>query len=164
MSKQAISIIVGLVLVVGTGSLVYFTKKPIVVPPENVTNIVQNVSTTTIKNTPVKVTKLNDDDDDDDNGGTTPAPVTTPTPTPTPTPSGISLTQIAQHGSRSSCWSAINGGVYDLTSWIPNHPGGEQAIMSLCGIDGSNGYNGQHGGSSKTARILGGFKIGTLAK
>jgi len=153
MKNRLTSVIIGLVLVVGTGSLVYFTKKPIVVPPENVTNIVQNVSTTTIKNTPVKVTKLNDD-----------APVTTPTPTPTPTPSGISLTQIAQHGSRSSCWSAINGGVYDLTSWIPNHPGGEQAIMSLCGIDGSNGYNGQHGGSSKTARILGGFKIGTLAK
>ena len=142
MKNRLTSIIIGLVLVVGTGSLVYFTKKPIVVPPE-VSNSTQN--------TPVNVTESDDDD-----GNITPAPVTTP--------SGITLTQIAQHSSRSSCWSAINGGVYDLTSWIPNHPGGEQAIMSLCGIDGSNGYNGQHGGSSKTARILGGFKIGTLAK
>ncbi|MEK7194180.1 MAG: cytochrome b5-like heme/steroid binding domain-containing protein [Patescibacteria group bacterium] len=76
--------------------------------------------------------------------------------------SGATLTTVAKHNSRSSCWSAINGSVYDLTSWIPNHPGGKQAILSLCGIDGSQSFNNQHGGSSKVARILGGFKIGTL--
>ncbi len=76
----------------------------------------------------------------------------------------ITLSQLSQHNSRSDCWSAINGGVYDLTSWIPNHPGGEQVILSLCGADGSAGYNGQHGGSSRTTTILAGFKIGTLAK
>jgi cytochrome b involved in lipid metabolism len=75
----------------------------------------------------------------------------------------ISLLTVAKHNSRSSCWSAINGGVYDLTSWIPNHPGGERAILSLCGIDGSDLYNGQHGGRSKIMTILSGFKIGTLS-
>jgi cytochrome b involved in lipid metabolism len=69
---------------------------------------------------------------------------------------------VATHNLRSSCWSAINGSVYDLTSWIPNHPGGERAILSLCGTDGSDAYNGQHGGSSRTATILGGFKLGAL--
>ena len=82
--------------------------------------------------------------------------------TPT-TNTGITLTEVASHNSRNSCWSAINGSVYDLTSWIPNHPGGEQTILSLCGIDGSAGYNGQHGSSSKPARVLGGFKLGALA-
>jgi cytochrome b involved in lipid metabolism len=112
---------------------------------------------------------ISEDDDDEEETSTSPTPTYTPkppttTPTPAPTTSGgITLNQIAEHSSRSSCWSAINGNVYDLTSWIPNHPGGEKTILSLCGIDGSNGYNSQHGGSSKPARILGGFKIGALA-
>ena len=155
MKNHLTSIIIGLVLVVGTGSFVYFTKKPIVIPSESTTNI-----STSTQDTPVKVTKS--DDDDDEGEGTTPAPVTTPTPTPTT--SGISLTQITQHSSRSSCWSAINGGVYDLTSWIPNHPGGEQKILSLCGIDGSSRYNSKHGGEAKPARMLAGFKLGILAQ
>jgi cytochrome b involved in lipid metabolism len=142
MKNRLTSIIIGLVLVVGTGSLVYFTKKPIVVPPE-VSNSTQN--------TPVNVTES-----DDDEGNITPAPVTTP--------SGITLTQIAQHSSRSNCWSAINGSVYDLTSWIPNHPGGEEKILSLCGIDGSSRYNSKHGGEAKPARMLAGFKLGILAQ
>jgi cytochrome b involved in lipid metabolism len=141
MKNRLTSIIIGLVLVVGTGSLVYFTKKPIVVPPE-VSNSTQN--------TPVKVTES----DDDDEGNITPAP----------TPSGIAPTQIVQHSSRSNCWSAINGSVYDLTSWIPNHPGGEEKILSLCGIDGSSRYNSKHGGEAKPARMLAGFKLGILAQ
>ena len=76
----------------------------------------------------------------------------------------ITLAQVATHNSRTNCWSAINGSVYDLTSWIPNHPGGEGAITGLCGIDGSIRYNSQHGGKSKPAMALAGFKVGVLAK
>lgn len=72
--------------------------------------------------------------------------------------------QIAEHTLRSSCWSIINGNVYDLTGWIPQHPGGEQAILRLCGKDGSEQYNAQHGGARRPALILGGFKIGILSK
>ena len=77
---------------------------------------------------------------------------------------GITAAMVAEHSSRSSCWSSINGGVYDLTSWIPNHPGGEQAILGLCGTDGSAKFNGKHGGQSKQLSILAGFKIGVLAQ
>jgi cytochrome b involved in lipid metabolism len=138
----------------------------------NNTNDTQNqlpVKSTT-PTTSVKKSWFDDDDDDDeeDGGGTVSTPVVTPksttTTTTTTTSGGITLATIAKHNSRSSCWSAVNGGVYDLTSWIPNHPGGEQAILSMCGVDGSSGYNGQHGSSSKPARMLAGFKIGTLAK
>lgn len=76
---------------------------------------------------------------------------------------GITLEQVAQHASRESCWSVINGSVYDLTGWIPNHPGGERAILSMCGTDGSARFNGQHGGSARPTSILAGFKIGELA-
>lgn len=92
-----------------------------------------------------------------------PVPATPSTPA-TPTASGITSAEVATHASRASCWSTINGNVYDLTSWIPKHPGGESAILSLCGTDGSRKFNGQHGGDSGKLRILSGFKIGVAAK
>ena len=70
--------------------------------------------------------------------------------------------EIATHNSKESCWSSINGSVYDLTSWIPNHPGGEQGILRICGIDGTEKFIGKHGGAERQATILAGFKIGTL--
>lgn len=137
MKNRYISIVVGLLLVLGVGSIVYTTKKSPVLPVESAPVTTKTVSTAT---TPASVQPA----------------------TQTSQSGGITLAQIATHNSRTSCWSAVNGGVYDLTSWIPNHPGGEGAILSLCGIDGSDRYNGQHGDSSKTARILTGFKIGTF--
>lgn len=77
---------------------------------------------------------------------------------------GLTMGTIAQHSSRESCWTAINGSVYDLTSWIPKHPGGEQAILQLCGKDGSEKFNGQHGGDSAKESVLAGFRVGVLAR
>lgn len=76
----------------------------------------------------------------------------------------IAASVVAQHSVRTNCWSSINGNVYDLTSWIPKHPGGEQAILQLCGKDGSAKFNGQHGGDSSKQAILTGFKVGVLAR
>ncbi len=73
------------------------------------------------------------------------------------------LTDVTMHKDATSCWSAVNGSVYDLTNWISKHPGGEQAIISLCGKDGSAIFNGKHGDMQKQADILATFKIGTLA-
>lgn len=79
-------------------------------------------------------------------------------------PDTYTLADVALHSNGASCWSAINGGVYDLTSWINQHPGGPQAILSICGIDGSAAFNDQHGGQSRPANELAGFKIGTLVQ
>lgn len=74
------------------------------------------------------------------------------------------LTEVAQHKDETSCWSAIDGGVYDLTSWISQHPGGSREILRICGKDGSIAFNRQHGGAEEQAAILRTFKIGTLAQ
>lgn len=66
------------------------------------------------------------------------------------------------HNSSTSCWTVVNGSVYDLTKWINNHPGGEGAILSLCGKDGSEDFNEQHGGDGGPEKILASFKIGIL--
>jgi cytochrome b involved in lipid metabolism len=72
------------------------------------------------------------------------------------------LADIATHNSESDCWSTINGGVYNLTTWIPRHPGGKQAIEGLCGKDGSAAFNAQHGSAPQQAAVLATLKIGTL--
>jgi len=92
----------------------------------------------------------------------TPAPVT-PTPvTPTPVAPGYTKEEVAQHASESSCWSIVNGDVYDLTSYISKHPGGSRNILKICGKDGTSAFEGEHGGESRPERTLEGYKIGPL--
>lgn len=76
--------------------------------------------------------------------------------------SGMTATGVAAHAGSESCWTIIDGSVYDLTAWIPEHPGGPQAILQLCGKDGSEKFNGKHGGKEPMTTILAGFKIGTV--
>ncbi len=103
-----------------------------------------------------------------------PTPVASPTPTaiasasPTPTPTqtptattsqrSYSAKDLAINNSANSCWSAIDGKVYDLTQWISLHPGGPSAIKFLCGVDGSKAFASQHRGqpnpTSKLAQYL----------
>lgn len=74
------------------------------------------------------------------------------------------LAEVAQHKDATSCWTTINGGVYDLTQWINQHPGGPEAILSICGIDGSSAFNEQHAGQARPEQELASLKIGTLAQ
>lgn len=92
----------------------------------------------------------------------TPKSTTTKTVTSQTNPNEYTLAQVATHNTPANCWTAINGGVYNVTSWISQHPGGSQAIINLCGIDGSAAFNDQHGGERRPASELASFKIGTL--
>lgn len=76
----------------------------------------------------------------------------------------FTMAQVAQHSDQNSCYTAINGGVYDLTSFIDIHPGGSGNILSLCGIDGTIAFTNMHGGQSRPESELASLKIGVLAK
>jgi cytochrome b involved in lipid metabolism len=97
------------------------------------------------------------------------APAATPTPSPTPiaevtTQAGYTMEKVRENNSASSCWSIINGNVYDLTKWISSHPGGRSAITGICGRDGTSTFNGKHRGDGGPASILSGYLLGPLAK
>jgi len=102
----------------------------------------------------------------------TPSPtaqVATPKPSPTPTAevttqAGYTMAKVKENNSASSCWSIINGNVYDLTKWISSHPGGRSAITGICGRDGTSTFNGKHRGDGGPASILSGYLLGPLAK
>lgn len=98
----------------------------------------------------------------------TPTPIPTPTPTPTPKataePTGYTMEKVKANNNASSCWSLINGNVYDLTNWINSHPGGAGAIRGLCGTDGSAEYLAQHKGQSNPGSRLASYLLGPLQK
>jgi uncharacterized membrane protein len=74
-----------------------------------------------------------------------------------------SATDLKKNASAASCWSVIDGNVYDLTQWIKKHPGGQGAITSLCGVDGSARFNGAHSGEAGPINSLTPYKIGKFA-
>jgi cytochrome b involved in lipid metabolism len=75
----------------------------------------------------------------------------------------FTMSQVRSHASASSCWSVVNGKVYNLTGWINRHPGGSSRILAMCGKDASAAFNAQHGGSGRAQAELRTFRIGRLA-
>jgi hypothetical protein len=98
----------------------------------------------------------------------TPTPTATATPTPTPTPTataaGYTMAQVRANNTARSCWSAIDGFVYDLTRWINSHPGGSGSILFLCGTDGTNAFSAQHQNQARPAVRLDSYRLGPLNK
>jgi cytochrome b involved in lipid metabolism len=100
-----------------------------------------------------------EDRDDDDKPRTTPPVVITP---PSGTMTSYALAEVATHNTSASCWTVVSGSVYNVTSWIAQHPGGSSAIKAMCGVDATAAFTGQHGGQSRPVSELAGFKIGVL--
>lgn len=86
----------------------------------------------------------------------------TPAVTEPPMPEGYTLSQVAEHADASSCWTAVDNKVYDLTPFIKKHPGGASNIMKICGKDGTAAFSKKHGGDQKPENTLDGFYIGLL--
>lgn len=82
------------------------------------------------------------------------------------------LAQVAEHNSENDCWTIINNNVYDITSYVPRHPGGDEILLA-CGKDGTSLFeqretedgeqvgNGQPHSSSARSQ-LSQLQIGTL--
>ncbi|KKQ27723.1 MAG: hypothetical protein US42_C0006G0030 [Candidatus Magasanikbacteria bacterium GW2011_GWC2_37_14] len=121
-------------------------------------NTVQNTTTQNTTEPPVTVTVQTS------NGQTTTAKPT-PAPTPPPVNNGpktFTLAEVAIHNSVSSCYTIVNGNVYDVTSFVPNHPGGETNILKICGKDGTNAFDQKHSDQPKPEQMLAKLKIGVL--
>lgn len=70
--------------------------------------------------------------------------------------------EVAANNNASSCWTIVNNTVYDVTSFISQHPDGSEKILSICGIDGSSAFDTQHAGQPRPEEELASFKIGVL--
>ena len=65
---------------------------------------------------------------------------------PDTTAQTISVDELAQHNNEDSCWIVYQGQVYDITSFLPEHPGTAAAIRPSCGNqDFESNFENQHG-------------------
>lgn len=90
------------------------------------------------------------------------APVST---SPTSAPAKISLQDLSVKNSVAECWTSLNGKVYNITAYIPRHPGGEKAISGACGGDLAKFSASHPGGSFDSAKLQGlltSYQIGEL--
>lgn len=97
--------------------------------------------------------------------GASPSPSASSTATATASADGSAgyrMSDVAKHNTQQDCWAAVDGNVYDLTSWISQHPGGADKIIPLCGTDASAAFRNQHGSQQKPNQQLAGFRVGAL--
>jgi cytochrome b involved in lipid metabolism len=76
---------------------------------------------------------------------------------------GITVAEVLKHNTVSDCWSVVNGNVYNLTSYVSTHAGGEAVIKAICGNDGTKAFSGQHAGASKPNTDLSSLLVGPLS-
>ena len=74
----------------------------------------------------------------------------------------LSVAEIKTHDNKSDCWSIVNGNVYNLTSYVQNHPGGAAVIANICGKDGTKAFTNQHNTQGKPNNVLSSFLLGPL--
>ena len=56
----------------------------------------------------------------------------------------ISYEEVQQHKTKESCWVVLYGSVWDVTSFLPEHPGGSSIILKLAGADATEEYDPIH--------------------
>ncbi|KAL2002894.1 hypothetical protein VTN02DRAFT_5611 [Thermoascus thermophilus] len=52
--------------------------------------------------------------------------------------------EVAEHNTPESCWVILYGKVYDVTDFLPSHPGGSRIILKLAGKDATAEYDPIH--------------------
>ncbi|KAI9475878.1 MAG: FMN-dependent dehydrogenase-domain-containing protein [Benjaminiella poitrasii] len=56
----------------------------------------------------------------------------------------ISPEEVAKHKTKDDVWVIIHGKVYDLTQFLPEHPGGQKIIMKYAGKDATSAFDPIH--------------------
>ena len=62
----------------------------------------------------------------------------------------VSVSELSKHKNENDCWIVYKNKVYDVTAFLPIHPGGVDKILQFCGnssTDFENAFHGQHGTS-----------------
>ncbi|XP_060209848.1 cytochrome B5-like protein [Lycium barbarum] len=73
-----------------------------------------------------------------------------------------SKAEVALHNNRTDCWIIIKDKVFDVTSYVEEHPGGD-AILAHAGDDSTEGFYGpQH--ATRVFEMIDDFCIGDLEK
>ncbi|GLT36954.1 hypothetical protein SLA2020_112990 [Shorea laevis] len=74
-----------------------------------------------------------------------------------------SMEEISRHNTKDDCWIVIDGKVYDVISYLDEHPGGDDVVVEATAKDATDDF--EDVGHSESAReLLQNFCIGELDK
>lgn len=80
-----------------------------------------------------------------------------------PSSGAIPMSEVAKHNTEKDCWVVINGKVYDVTEFLPDHPGGKRAITLYAGKDASEEFNMLHAPNVLTKYLPASSCLGPVA-
>ncbi|ORY62174.1 FMN-dependent dehydrogenase [Pseudomassariella vexata] len=70
--------------------------------------------------------------------------------------------EVAKHTSADSCWVVLYGNVYDVTDFLPSHPGGSRIIVQLAGRDATEDYDPIHPPGTLEENLKAEAKLGRI--
>ncbi|KAL7163735.1 hypothetical protein ACSBR2_039789 [Camellia fascicularis] len=71
------------------------------------------------------------------------------------------MREASQHNTKDDCWVVIDGKVYDVSTYLDEHPGGDDVMVAATGKDATDEF--EDAGHSKSAReLMETFRIGEL--
>ena len=73
------------------------------------------------------------------------------------------LGEVKKHNKKNDAWTIIENKVYDITTWIPTHPGGD-VILKAVGKDGTRLFKSANHPSFVKLNVLPKYYIGNLSK
>lgn len=77
------------------------------------------------------------------------------------------LAEVARHARPDDCWLAIDAQVYDLSTYVPQHPADPSVLAPWCGREASQAYHTKMKGrphSPYANQLLPRYRIGAVRK
>ncbi|KAJ5669557.1 hypothetical protein N7462_010627 [Penicillium macrosclerotiorum] len=75
----------------------------------------------------------------------------------------FTLKEVAGHNTKKDLYMVIHDKVYDCTSFVDEHPGGEEVLLDVAGQDGSEAFE-DVGHSDEAREILDGLLVGSVKR
>ncbi|KAE8743673.1 hypothetical protein FOCC_FOCC010714 [Frankliniella occidentalis] len=72
-----------------------------------------------------------------------------------------SMAEVAQHNDNKKSWIVVHNGVYDVTEFLNEHPGGEEVLLEQAGKDATEPFE-DVGHSSDARELMAKYKVGEL--
>ncbi|PKI62463.1 hypothetical protein CRG98_017087 [Punica granatum] len=73
----------------------------------------------------------------------------------------FTMQEASQHSSKDDCWIVVDGKVYDVSSYLDEHPGGDDVVLAATGKDATDDFE-DAGHSREAMELLETFCIGEL--
>ncbi|KAJ5595183.1 uncharacterized protein N7459_001391 [Penicillium hispanicum] len=75
----------------------------------------------------------------------------------------FTLQEVTAHNTKKDLYMVVHNKVYDCSSFVDEHPGGEEVLLDVAGQDGTEAFE-DVGHSDEAREILDGLLVGTVKR